>query len=106
THGGITVNPMNYLGTGSMVQLSANMMVKGIGGYGNNIDELYTKQMFELPEEERIVQIHGHRNKLGVGVLEHEYSINLEQGITDGGYLGVIEIDVNTGAVYNRSLLN
>ena len=106
THGGITVNPMNYLGTGSMIQLSANMMVKGIGGYGNNIDELYTKQMFELPEEERIVQIHGHRNKLGVGVLEHEYSINLEQGITDGGYLGVIEIDVNTGVVHNRSLLN
>ena len=109
THGGIVANVLNYRDTGSMINFSADAMIRGVGTYDDNIDEIYNQQMLDREEfgtDKPVVQIHGHRNTPEVEVLEHQYSFNVEQGISDGGYLGAIEIDVETGNVKDVSLKN
>ena len=109
THGGIVANVLNYRDTGSMINFSADAMIRGVGTYDDNIDEIYNQQMLDREEfgtDKTVIQIHGHRNTPDVDVLEFPYSINVEQGISDGGYLGAIEIDVETGNVKDVSLKN
>ena len=106
THGGAVANVLNFRGTGSMINFATTDMVKGSGSYEDDIDVIYTKQMLELPEEERVIQIHGHRNNYEHGVLANKYSYNVEQHITDGGYMGVIEINAITGETKDISIKN
>lgn len=106
THGGIVKNVLDYNNTGSMVNFSADNMVRGIGTYDDDIDVIFNHQMLELPEEERLIQVHGHRNTFNHGIMDNPYSFNLEQGITDGGDLGILEIDVATGKTKDISIKN
>lgn len=106
THGGIVYNAIDFNNTGSMINLSADNMVRGVGTYDDDIDVIFNQQVIELPEEERLIQVHGHRNTFELGILDNPYSYNLEQGITDGGDFGVLEIDVKTGNTKDISIKN
>lgn len=97
THGGIVQNVLDYRETGSMINFSADSMIRGVGSYSDDIDKIFTQQMLTLPKEERMIQIHGHRNQHNKSLMEEGYSYNLEQFISDGGDLGVVEIDTQTG---------
>lgn len=106
THGGIISNVLDYNGTGSMINLSANDMIRGIGKYSDDIDMVYSAQMEQLPKEKRIIQVHGHRNQFKHEVFASKYSYNVEQDITNGGNLGIVEINVATGEAKDISFKN
>lgn len=106
THGGIVADVLNYHGTGSMINFSADNMVRGIGKYSDDIDLIFSTQMEALPEEERYIQIHGHRNQFQHDVFAAKYSYNVEQDISNGGQLGIIQINTKSGETHDLSMTN
>lgn len=82
THGGISKIPDNLL------TLSSEQMVRGVGNYSTNIDELFTKN-----NPGHTYQVHGHRNTFEFPIKAAERSFNLEGGIERGGYLRVLVLD-------------
>lgn len=85
SHGGIPYFPKL-----SLDFYSTNSFIYGIDKYEVNIDEIYNKFMDR--EENKIIQIHGHRNLNKISFDEYPYSINLEGDIEHGGYLRVLTI--------------
>ncbi|MFB8425166.1 RNA ligase [Priestia megaterium] len=82
THGGISRIPDNLL------TLSTEQMVRGVGNYSTNIDELFTKN-----NPSHTYQVHGHRNTFEFPIKAAERSFNLEGGIERGGHLRVVVLD-------------
>ena len=82
THGGISKIP------GNLLTLSSEQMVRGVGNYSTNIDELFTKN-----NPNHTYQVHGHRNTFEFPIKAAERSFNLEGGVERGGYLRVVVLD-------------
>ena len=79
THGGISFVP-------EMVFISANEMIKGVGNYETEIDQIY-EENFKKGKCQDFIQIHGHRMTEST-----EHSICLEGEIEFGGHLKYVEI--------------
>jgi 2,3-cyclic nucleotide 3-phosphodiesterase len=83
THGGISFVP-------DMVFISANEMIKGVGNYETEIDQIY-EENFKKGKCQDFIQIHGHRMTESA-----EHSICLEGEIEYGGHLKYVEITPET----------
>lgn len=83
THGGISFVP-------DMVFISANEMIKGVGNYETEIDQIY-EENFKKGKCQDFIQIHGHRMTEST-----EHSICLEGEIEYGGHLKYVEITPET----------
>ncbi len=86
THGGIPFIPNKYL-----TYYSSNTFIYGIDNYDTDIDKLYND--FMLNSENKIIQIHGHRNYFKYDFDEFDYSINLDGNVENGGTLRVLTIN-------------
>lgn len=106
THGGIPYIPelpFDFYSTSSFIY--------GIDKYNVNIDKIYND--FMAKAENKIYQIHGHRNPDKIKCDEYKYSINLEGNVENGGYLRVLNIDKNgkfnfteiKNEIYNHNLI-
>ncbi|WP_456364386.1 RNA ligase [Priestia aryabhattai] len=84
THGGISKIPHNLL------TLSSEQMVRGVGNYSTNIDDLFTRN-----NPKNTYQVHGHRNTFEFPIRAAKQSFNLEGGIERGGFLRVLVLDKN-----------
>lgn len=84
THGGLTAVP-------NLALLSANQLIKGVGGYECDLAEIY-KENFLLGRCQDYIQVHGHRQ-----VTSNEYSKSLESEVEFGGHLSTLEIKVDNG---------
>lgn len=86
SHGGISYFPSKPLEF-----YSTNSFVYGIDKYEVNIDQIYDDYMKK--NDEKVYQIHGHRNHFKVGVMDYEFSYNLDDNIENGGNLVILNID-------------
>lgn len=84
THGGLDRSPKYY----PLSLISTDQLIDGIGGYEDNIEEIYSKRHGD------VVQIHGHRNmyRLPVASENYSHSINLEGQVEHGGYLRAVKL--------------
>ena len=80
THAGVSYFPK------SVFTFATENFIKGVGDYETDIDEVW-----DINEPE-IIQVHGHRNALGIVYSENKRSYNLEGGIEFGGFLKVLKI--------------
>ena len=80
THAGVSYFPK------SVFTFATENFIKGVGDYETDIDEVW-----DINEPE-IIQVHGHRNALGIDHSENKRSYNLEGGIEFGGFLKVLKI--------------
>lgn len=62
-------------------------IVKGIGGYEFDVDSFFEKSQLKKPEENRVIQFHGHRNSFNLGIDEFNYIYNLNGTPEKGGNL-------------------
>ncbi len=85
-HGGIPYIPAHPLDF-----YSTNSFIYGIGEYICNIDEIYDN--FMKNREDKIIQIHGHRNYHKIKFDKYMYSLNLDGNIENGNYLRVLTLD-------------
>lgn len=85
THGGIP-----YIPKLSLDFYSTNSFLYGVDKYDTNIDQLYHEYMKK--EDEKIYQIHGHRNFDRIKYNDYKYSLNLEGDIENGGHLRVLTL--------------
>ncbi len=85
THGGIP-----YMPNQSLDFYSTNSFIYGIDKYDVDIDKLYNDFMDK--EDNKIYQIHGHRNFYKKIYNEYKYSLNLEGDIEHGGFLRVLTL--------------
>lgn len=101
SHGGIP-----YLPKLSLDFYSTNSFIYGIDKYEVNIDEIYNEYMKN--QENKIIQIHGHRNYQKLKYDEYPYSINLEGDIEHGGNLRILTIskDKTTYQEINNNIYN
>ena len=83
THGGVP-----YIPELSIDFYSTNSFIYGIDKYNVDIDKLYND--FMMKQENKIYQIHGHRNFYKINYNQYEYSFNLEGDIEHGGNLRVL----------------
>lgn len=88
-------------------------IIFGIGGYNFDIDYHFDRKQLEHPEENRVIQFHGHRNSFHVEPYAYEYCYNLEDNVEMGGYLRIAEITKNglkinkiKNNIYNKELLH
>lgn len=88
THGGVP-----YIPEMSLDFYSTNSFIYGVDKYDIDIDKLYND--FMMQQNNKIYQIHGHRNFYKIKYDEYEYSLNLEGDIEHGGYLRVITLNKN-----------
>lgn len=85
-HGGIP-----YIPKLSLDFYSTNSFIYGIDNYDVDIDKLYNDYMEK--EDNKIYQIHGHRNFFKIKYNNYKYSINLEGAIEHGGYLRILTLN-------------
>ena len=105
THGGVPYIPELPLDF-----YCSNSFIYGIDKYDINIDKLYND--FMINEDNKIYQIHGHRNFYNIKYNEYKYSINLDGDIEHGGYLRILTINKNEiidykeikNKIYNQKL--
>ena len=105
THGGVSYIPELPLDF-----YCSNSFIYGIDKYDINIDKLYND--FMINEDNKIYQIHGHRNFYNIKYNEYKYSINLDGDIEHGGYLRILTINKNEiidykeikNKIYNQKL--
>ena len=86
THGGIPYIPDN-----SLDFYSTNSFIYGIDKYDVDIDKIYNDYM--MNSDNKIYQIHGHRNYFKIKYNKYKYSINLDGDIEHGGYLRIVTIN-------------
>lgn len=106
THGGVP-----YIPKKSLDFYSTNSFIYGIDKYDVDIDKLYNDYMKN--EDNKIYQIHGHRNVYKIKYDEYKYSLNLEGDIEHGGYLRVLTLNKNgkfdyteiKNEIYNANLI-
>lgn len=94
THGGIMPQQYNKVSKGryNMIKENEREIILGIGNYSTNIDKIYNDYMINLPEEDKVIQFHGHRNSFNVSLDAYKYIYNLEGKVEFGGYLRIVEI--------------
>lgn len=85
-HGGIP-----YIPKLSLDFYSTNSFIYGIDSYDVDIDKLYNDYMEK--KDNKIYQIHGHRNFFKIKYDDYKYSINLEGSIEHGGYLRILTLN-------------
>ncbi len=95
THGGVP-----YIPELSIDFYSTNSFIYGIDKYNVDIDKLYND--FMMKQENKIYQIHGHRNFYKIKYNEYEYSLNLEGDIEHGGYLRVLTLHKKGNFIYHE----
>ena len=98
THGGIPYFPKQPLD-----YYSTNSFMYGIDKYDVDIDEIYNEYMNN--QDEKIIQIHGHRNYFKNEMNKYPYSYNVEGDIEHGGYLRILTLK-NNGSVSFTSVKN
>ena len=105
THGGIPYIPKKPLDF-----YSTNSFIYGVDKYDVDIDNIYNE--FMLNSNDKIYQIHGHRNYYQNKFDKYEYSINLEGDIEHGGNLRILTLTQNNyeyteikNTVYNPNLI-
>ena len=98
THGGIPYFPKQPLD-----YYSTNSFMYGIDKYDVDIDEIYNEYMNN--QDEKIIQIHGHRNYFKNEMDKYPYSYNVEGDIEHGGYLRILTLK-NNGSVSFTSVKN
>lgn len=86
SHGGIP-----YIPDKSLDYYCTNSFIYGVDKYDVNIDEIYNN--FMSTQEDKVIQIHGHRNYYKIKYDEYPYSLNLEGDIEHGGNLRILTID-------------
>lgn len=86
THGGIP-----YIPKRSLDFYSTNAFIYGVNEYDFDIDKAFHD--FMNLQENKVVQIHGHRNFYNIKFDEYKYSLNLEGAIEHGGCLRVLTLD-------------
>jgi len=84
THGGVSNIPDN------LMHIATDQFINGVGEYSDDIDYLWEKS---TGGDEKLVQIHGHRNLLRLPTQAGTNSYNLEGGIERGEYLRAVTID-------------
>lgn len=89
THGGIPYYPEK-----SLDFYSTNSFIYGVDKYDVDIDKIYNDYM--LKQEEKIYQIHGHRNYYEIDYDKYKYSFNLDGNIENGGYLRILILTSNS----------
>lgn len=94
THGGILPEQYKRIEDGNyfLITQPEETFVFGLGSYATDIDSIYEEKQGELPEEERVIQFHGHRNSFQKGIDDYEYIYNLEGGVEYGANLRTVEI--------------
>ncbi len=104
THGGIPYMPKK-----SLDFYSTNSLIYGIDKYDTDIDLCFNEYMMQ--EDEKIYQIHGHRNFYKYDMNAFEYSFNLDGDIEHGGSLRILTLNDKgyetleiKNTVYNKSL--
>ena len=85
-HGGIP-----YIPDLSLDFYSSNSFIYGTSKYDVDIDKIYNDYM--IHQNNKIYQIHGHRNYQKIKYNQYKYSLNLEGDIEHGGYLRVITLN-------------
>lgn len=95
THGGIPYFPEK-----SLDFYSTNSFIYGIDKYDIDIDKIYNEYMEK--QNEKIYQIHGHRNYYAIPYNQYEYSYNLDGNIENGGYLRVITLEEDGAIKYTE----
>lgn len=95
THGGVP-----YIPELSLDFYSTNSFIYGIDKYDVDIDKLYNNIM--INQDNKIYQIHGHRNFYKIKYDEYKYSLNLEGDIEHGGYLRVLTLNKNGNFDYTE----
>ncbi len=85
SHGGIP-----YIPKQSLDYYSTNSFMYGIDKYDVNIDEIYNE--FMKNQDDKIYQIHAHRNYYKIKYDEYPYSLNLEGDIEHGGHLRILNL--------------
>ena len=105
THGGLP-----YIPNKSLDFYSTNSFVYGIDKYETDIDKIYNE--FMQTANNKIYQVHGHRNFYKNKFDKYEYSINLEGDIEHGGNLRILTLTNNNykyteikNTVYNPNLI-
>lgn len=68
-------------------EIEAITYIHGEGAFDNNVDAIFTK------EEPSGYQVHGHRNRHKVEILDYERSFNLEGKVEYGNRLRVLRLD-------------
>lgn len=86
THGGIPYFPEKPIDF-----YSTNSFVYGMDKYEVDIDKIYNEYMEK--QENKIIQIHGHRNYFKNKVDAYPYSYNLEGNIEEGGDLRILDLN-------------
>lgn len=98
SHGGIPYFPnlpIDYYST--------NTFIYGSLKYDVDVDKLYHEYM--LKNDEKIYQIHGHRNYYRNDIDTYKYSYNLEGNIEKGGYLRILDLN-NDGTIHCTKVKN
>lgn len=85
SHGGIPYMPKK-----SLDFYSTNSFIYGIDKYDVNIDAIYNE--FMESENDKIIQIHAHRNFYKIKYDEYPFSLNLEGDVEHGGNLRVLNL--------------
>ena len=85
SHGGIP-----YIPEKSLDFYSTNSFMYGIDKYDVNIDSIYDEFMED--KDDKIIQVHAHRNYYKIKYDEYPYSLNLEGDIEHGGNLRVLNL--------------
>ena len=105
THGGLP-----YIPNKSLDFYSTNSFVYGIDKYETDIDKIYNE--FMQTANNKIYQVHGHRNFYNNKFNKYEYSINLEGDIEHGGNLRILTLTQNNyeyteikNTIYNPNLI-
>lgn len=105
THGGLP-----YIPNKSLDFYSTNSFVYGIDKYETDIDKIYNE--FMQTANNKIYQVHGHRNFYKNKFNKYEYSINLEGDIEHGGNLRILTLTNNNykyteikNTIYNPNLI-
>ncbi len=106
THGGIPYIPKLPLDF-----YSTDQLIYGTDKYDTDIDKLYND--FMESKENKIYQVHGHRNFYKIKIDKYKYSLNLEGDIEHGGCLRILTLNKNgkfdytevKNEIYNPSLI-
>lgn len=83
-HGGIPYIPKE---DGGLVSIAIEQLIKGVGTYNDNIDEVFAKN----EKDSNVIQVHGHRNIFEIDDIDKK-SYNLEGKIEFGGHLKVLQL--------------
>ena len=95
SHGGIPYYPEK-----SLDFYSTNSFIYGIEKYDVDIDKIYNDYMSK--QDNKVYQIHGHRNHFEIDYNKYEYSYNLDGNIENGGYLRVLTLNDDGSITYNE----